>query len=297
MRKLVVDFGRVITAMVTPFDSRMEIDYGKVRELARYLIENGSDGIVVAGTTGESPTLSKEEKIKLFETVVDEIGGKVKVIAGTGSNSTAETVALTREAERVGVDGVMLVTPYYNKPPQEGLFEHFAAAAAATELPVMLYNVPGRTGVNLLPDTVARLAAIENIVAIKEASGNLDQISEIRRKTNADFIIYSGDDSLTLPMMAVGAHGIVSVVGHVVGQELQAMIKAALAGDLATAAKIHLDLFPVFKALFVTANPIPVKAAVCMMGIDVGGLRPPLPQATEAELAVIRSALIELNKL
>jgi len=293
----VTDFGRVLTAMVTPFNPVLEIDYGKARQLARYLVENGSDGIVVAGTTGESPTLTKEEKIKLFESVTDEVGDRAAVIAGTGSNITADSVWLTREAEKVGVHGVMLVTPYYNKPPQDGLYNHFRTIAEATDLPIMLYNVPGRTSQNMLPDTVSRLAEVENIVALKEASGNLDQTTEIRRKTPPDFKIYSGEDSLTLPMLTVGCYGVVSVVAHVVGVELQNMVRAFLAGDTATATKIHLDLFPVFKTLFISTNPIPVKAAMNLMGHDVGGLRPPLLPAGEKELLAIRTVLESLNKI
>lgn len=291
------DFGKVLTAMVTPFNSQMEVDYGKARQLARYLVENGSDGIVVAGTTGESPTLTKEEKLRLFENIADEVGGRAKVVAGTGSNITADSVALTRDAGKTGVDGVMLVSPYYNKPPQEGLYYHFRTVAEATDLPVMLYNVPGRTGSNILPETVARLAEVDNIVAVKEASGNLEQVGDIRRTTPDSFLIYSGEDALTLPMLAVGGHGVVSVVAHVVGKELQEMIKAFEAGDTKTAARIHLELFPVFRAMFVTANPIPVKAAMNMMGLEAGGLRPPLLPAGEKELAAVRSALENLGKI
>lgn len=285
------DFGRVITAMVTPFDSSLAVDYSQARVVARHLVDSGSDGIVVAGTTGESPTLTKEEKLELFRVVVDEVGSRAQVIAGTGSNNTAESAALTREAEKIGVHGVMLVTPYYNKPPQEGLYNHFKTIAGATKLPVMLYNVPGRTVTNLLPATVAELAKIDNIVSLKEACGNLDQISELRMTLPDDFIIYSGDDSLTLPMLSIGCHGIVSVVGHVVGRELQEMISAFLAGDHKRAAEIHLKLFPVFKALFVTTSPVPVKAAMHMIGINVGSLRPPLVDANEKETAVIAGAL------
>ncbi|PKM79902.1 MAG: 4-hydroxy-tetrahydrodipicolinate synthase [Firmicutes bacterium HGW-Firmicutes-14] len=291
------DFGRVLTAMVTPFTSDMEVNYGKARQLASYLVEIGCDGIVVAGTTGESPTLTRDEKLRLFETIVNEVGGKAKVIAGTGSNVTADTVSLTKDAEKTGVDGIMLVTPYYNKPPQDGLYNHFKIAAAATNLPVMLYNVPGRTSINLLPDTVAKLARIENIVAVKEASGNLDQVAEIRRSTPSDFLIYSGDDSLTLPMLTVGGHGVVSVVGHVVAGEMKKMIEAFFAGDTATATEIHLDLCPVFKAMFITANPIPVKTAMNIMGHEVGDVRPPLSPAGEAEVKVIKEVLRYCNKI
>lgn len=285
------DFGRVITAMVTPFDNNLAVDYGQARVVARHLVDNGSDGIVVAGTTGESPTLTKEEKLELFRVVADEVGDRAKVIAGTGSNITADSVALTGEAEKTGVHGVMLVTPYYNKPPQDGLYNHFKTIAGATSLPVMLYNVPGRTSANLLPATVVELAKVDNIVALKEACGNLDQVSEARLLLPDDFVIYSGDDSLTLPMLSLGCHGVVSVVGHVVGRELQEMVSAFLAGNNKRAGAIHLKLFPVFKALFVTTSPIPVKAAMNMMGINVGGLRPPLGIAGEKETGVIADAL------
>lgn len=290
-------FGRVLTAMVTPFDAKLEVDYTKARQLARYLVDNGSDGIVVAGTTGESPTLSNEEKIKLFETVVDEVGDRAVVIAGTGNNDTADSVNMTKEAQKAGVHGIMAVTPYYNKPPQEGLYVHFRTIAEATDLPVMLYNIPGRAAANIMPDTVARLAEIDNIIAIKEAAGSLDQAAEIRRKTPDDFIIYSGEDSLTLPMLSVGCHGVISVVSHVFGVELQQMIKAFLEGDVKTATKLHLELFPVFKAMFVTTNPIPVKAALNMMGHDVGGLRPPMVLPTDSELTVVRNMLEAYNKI
>ncbi len=291
------DFGRVLTAMVTPFNSAMEVDYGKARKLARYLVENGSDGLVVSGTTGESPTLTNEEKIKLYAAVVDEVGGRAKVIAGTGNNDTADSVWLTREAEKVGVHGIMAVAPYYNKPPQEGVYNHFRTIAEATGLPVMLYNIPGRASINIMPDTISRLAQIDNIVALKEAAGSLDQASEIRRKTPPDFLIYCGEDSLTLPMLSIGSHGVVSVVSHVVGPELQKMVNTFLDGDLQTAARIHLDLFPVFKTMFITTNPIPVKAALNMMGLEVGGLRPPMLPANEAEMAAIRKMLADIKKI
>lgn len=290
-------FGRVLTAMVTPFDSNLEVDYDKTRKLARFLVENGSDGLVIAGTTGEASTLSNEEKIKLFETVVDEVGDRAKVIAGTGNNDTADSVFLTKAAQRAGAHGVMAVVPYYNKPPQEGIYTHFRMIAEATDLPVMLYNIPGRSVINATPDTIARLAQIKNIAAIKEASGSLDQAAEIRRKTDEDFAIYCGEDSLTLPMLTVGCSGVVSVVSHVAGAEMQNMIKAYKDGDVETAKKIHLDLFPLFKGMFITANPIPVKTALNLMGHEVGGLRPPLVDAQEAEIGFIRKMLTDYNKL
>jgi len=293
----VTDFGRVLTAMVTPFDSEMQVDYGKARKLARYLVENGSDGIVVAGTTGESPTLTNEERNKLVEAVVNEVGYRAKVIVGTGNNDTFDSMGMTKDAEKTGAHGVMAVVPYYNKPPQEGLYNHFRMIAESTNLPVILYNIPGRSAINMNAETIARLAQIDNIVAIKEAAGSMDQVSEIRRSTPADFIIYSGDDSLTLPMLALGAHGIISVVSHVVGNELQQMIGAFLGGDLVKATQIHMDLFPVFKTMFLTSNPIPVKTCLNLMGHEVGGMRPPLLDATEAEVATLKALLQKYNKL
>jgi len=293
----VTDFGRVLTAMVTPFDSEMQVDYGKARKLARYLVENGSDGIVVAGTTGESPTLTNEERNKLVEAVVNEVGDRAKVIVGTGNNDTFDSMGMTKDAEKTGAHGVMAVVPYYNKPPQEGLYNHFRMIAESTNLPVILYNIPGRSAINMNAETIARLAQIDNIVAIKEAAGSMDQVSEIRRSTPADFIIYSGDDSLTLPMLALGAHGIISVVSHVVGNELQQMIGAFLGGDLVKATQIHMDLFPVFKTMFLTSNPIPVKTCLNLMGHEVGGMRPPLLDATEAEVATLKALLQKYNKL
>lgn len=292
-----MNFGRVVTAMVTPMDENLAVNYEQVKKVAKYLIENGSDALVVAGTTGESPTLSKEEKLKLFQVVVEEVGGKVPVIAGTGSNNTAETISFSKEAEKLGVDALMLVAPYYNKPNQEALYQHFKAIAQATTLPIMLYNVPGRTGINILPSTVARLAEIDNIVAMKEASGNLDQISELKRLVNHDFSLYSGDDSLTLPVLAVGGCGIVSVAAHVIGREMGAMIDAFFAGNVVKANEIHLQLFPVYKALFCTTSPIPVKAAMNLLGHKVGSLRLPLVDADASEIEIIKTALKKFGVL
>lgn len=293
MNELAIDFGRLLTAMVTPFDKDLSVNYEQVKKIARYLVETGSEGLVVAGTTGESPTLSKDEKIELFRVVVEEVGGKAIVIAGTGGNSTADSIALTQAAEKVGVDGVMLVAPYYNKPSQEGLYQHFKTVAESTELPVMLYNIPGRTAVNLLPPTVIKLSEIENIVAIKEASGILDQISEIRRSVPDSFDIYSGDDSMTLPVMALGGKGIVSVAGHVAGSQIKEMINAFTAGNVTMAIKLHMSLFPVFKAMFVATNPVPVKAALNMLGLDAGAPRLPLVEASEVEKNAIKKILEE----
>lgn len=292
-----MSFGRILTAMVTPFDSNLEMNVNEAKRLAQYLVDNGSDGIVAAGTTGESPTLSHDEKLRLFSAVAEQVGGKAKVIAGTGSNNTRESVRLTKEAEKTGVDGVMAVVPYYNKPSQEGLYQHFKEIAASTKLPVVLYNVPGRTSANLLPETVARLAEIPNIVALKEAGGSMDQVSELKRRLPPDFLIYSGDDSLTLPMLALGCEGVISVVAHAVGNEMQEMIKAFFAGDHQKAAEIHLKLHPVFKAMFVTTNPVPIKAAVNLLGINAGGVRLPLVDADPQVLQIVKNSLAELGKM
>jgi 4-hydroxy-tetrahydrodipicolinate synthase len=287
------DFGRVLTAMVTPFDANQAVDYQAAQEIAVKLIDSGSDGVVIAGTTGESPTLSKTEKPALFQAVVEAVKGRGSVIAGTGTYNTAESVELTQEAEKTGVDGFLLVTPYYNKPPQEGLYQHFKAIAAATRLPVILYNIPGRTCININPDTMARLAAIPNIVAVKEC--NLAQVAEVRAKAGPDFLIYSGDDCLTLPMMSIGGHGVISVAGHIAGRRIHAMIDAFLAGAIAEASKINTELEALFRTLFITTNPIMVKAACNMLGMKAGGVRLPLVEATEKERAAMREVLEKMG--
>jgi len=297
VKALAIDFGRVLTAMVTPFDRDMAVNYAQARKLARHLVQSGSDGLVVAGTTGESPTLTKEEKVELFRVVVEEVGGDAIVIAGTGGNNTADSLALTRAAEKVGVDGVMLVAPYYNKPSQEGLYQHFKTIASGTNLPVMLYNIPGRTAINVSAATVARLAEVENIVAIKEASGSMDQASELRRLLPESFVMYSGDDSLTIPLMSLGAKGIVSVAGHVAGPRIKEMVNAFTAGNTTLATKIHLELFPLFKGLFITTNPVPVKAALNMLGWQVGEPRLPLVQAMPEERNAVKAVLAGVGVL
>ncbi|HEY9850517.1 MAG TPA: 4-hydroxy-tetrahydrodipicolinate synthase [Leptolyngbyaceae cyanobacterium] len=288
-----VNFGRVITAMITPFKEDGSVNYTVAEQLAVELADNGSDGIVVCGTTGESPTLTWDEEYELFQVVQKAVVGKAKVIAGTGSNSTKEAIAATQKAAKLGLDGSLQVVPYYNKPPQEGLYRHFEAIAQSSpDLPIMLYNIPGRTGQNLSPETVARLSKISNIVAIKEASGNLDQASQIRALTPSEFKIYSGDDSLTLPLLAVGGAGVVSVASHLVGTQIQQMIQAFEAGKNQEAIQIHIQLLPLFKALFLTTNPIPVKAALKLKGWDVGITRSPLwesaPEVNEKLKAVLK---------
>ncbi|MDJ0515791.1 MAG: 4-hydroxy-tetrahydrodipicolinate synthase [Trichodesmium sp. MO_231.B1] len=272
-----VNFGRVLTAMITPFNLDGSVNYEEAEKLSIWLTENGTDSLVICGTTGESPSLTWEEEYQLFQVVQKAVAGKAKVIAGTGSNSTREAIAATQKAAKLGLDGSLQVVPYYNKPPQSGLYQHFKAIAQATpELPIMVYNIPGRTGQNMLPETIARLAEIPNIVAIKEASGNLDQASQIRDLTPPEFKIYSGDDSLTLPLMAIGGSGVVSVASHLVGKQLQEMVVAFETGKVQRATEIHLQLFNLSKALFATTNPIPVKAALNLLGWKVGTTRPPL---------------------
>jgi 4-hydroxy-tetrahydrodipicolinate synthase len=294
----VTRFGRVITAMITPFKPTGEVDYGVVEKLADHLVSHGSDTLVVCGTTGESPTLTWAEEYELFQVVLKTVGNRGQVMAGTGSNSTQEAIEATRKAQQLGLHGSLQVVPYYNKPPQEGLYAHFSAiATACPEMPIMLYNVPGRTGRNLEADTVAKLAMLPNIVAIKEASGNLDQTSDIRRLTPPTFDIYSGDDSLTLPMVAVGAQGVVSVASHLVGNELSQMVQAFEQGQPNRAMAIHLKLFPLFKMLFATTNPILVKAALALQGWPVGDCRLPLSPASPALIDQLRGVLQELSLL
>lgn len=290
-------FGRVLTAMVTPFNEDYSVNYSEAARLAEYLVNNGSDGVVVAGSTGESATLTKDEKLKLFATVLEAIGDKATVIAGTGSNDTRASIEMTKEAEKIGVHGAMLVGPYYNKPPQEGYYQHFKTIAESTALPLIVYNVPGRTSSNILPATIARLAEIKNIVAVKEASGSLDQISEIVRTTPKDFLVYSGDDGLTLPLLAVGGCGVISVAAHVVGKRMQEMIAAFLAGDIYKAQALHLELIPFFRVIFVTTNPIPIKEAVNLLGIKAGPLRLPLIPPTAGETEQIKKVMQSIGAL
>ncbi|AOT72649.1 4-hydroxy-tetrahydrodipicolinate synthase [Geosporobacter ferrireducens] len=288
-----IDWGRLITAMVTPFDDNMEVDYIKAVELAKKLIAEGTTALVVAGTTGEGPTLLDEEKIMLFKTLKEKV--EVPIIAGVGTNSTASTIENCKKALRCGVDGLLVVVPYYNKPNQESLYAHFEAISRAVEAPLMLYNVPGRTGMNMLPETVGKLSKLENIVALKEASGNIAQLSDMIQKTSDDFLVYTGDDALTLPSLSVGAYGVVSVAAQVVGKEMKKMIDAYLDGAVDQAAQIHLKLLNVFHNLFITANPIPVKAALNMIGIKVGDPRLPLTAAQPAIKAEIQRTLREFN--
>ncbi|WP_264325593.1 4-hydroxy-tetrahydrodipicolinate synthase [Romeriopsis navalis] len=290
-------FGRVLTAMITPFDQDGAVNYAETEKIAAYLSDHGTDTVVVCGTTGESPTLTWDEEFALFKVVKSAVAGKAKVMAGTGSNSTSEAIEATQKAASLGLDGSLQVVPYYNKPPQEGLYQHFRAIAEASEMPIMLYNVPGRTSQNLLPETVARLAELPNIVAIKEASGNLDQASHIRRLTPTEFGIYSGDDSLTLPLLSVGGCGVVSVASHLVGNDLQQMIQLFEQGQVKKACEIHLKLLPLCKSLFVTTNPIPLKSAMRLTGWNVGECRSPLCEADDDVVEMLRQTLSGLSLL
>lgn len=291
-------FGRVITAMVTPFDELGDVSYEVAERLAVSLIEHGTDTLVVCGTTGESPTLSWIEEFELFRVVKAAVGDRAKVLAGAGSNNTHEAIEAVQKVAALGLDGTLQVVPYYNKPPQAGLLAHFSAIATAVpSLPMMLYNIPGRTGRNLEALTVAKLSTIPNIVALKAASGDLDQVSNIRRITSPDFEIYSGDDSLTLPMLSVGAVGAVSVVSHLAGDMLQQMIQAYEVGQVYKARDIHLKLLPLCKALFATTNPILVKAALEEQGWSVGSCRMPLSKAPPELTADVRTAMTDLALL
>ncbi|WP_286365498.1 4-hydroxy-tetrahydrodipicolinate synthase [Rossellomorea vietnamensis] len=284
-------FGRVSTAMVTPFDNKGNIDFPKTTLLVNYLIENGSDSLVVGGTTGESPTLSQEEKLALFRHVVKAVNGRVPVVAGTGSNNTYASVEFTKKAVETGIDAIMVVVPYYNKPSQEGMYQHFKTIAEATELPVMLYNVPGRAVAKISPETVIRLSEISNITAVKEASGDLDAMTEIIANTPDDFLLYSGDDGLTLPILSIGGTGVVSVASHVIGNEMQEMIKVFLEGSVREASKLHGRLLPVMNGLFAAPSPAPVKTALQFKGMDVGSVRLPLIPLTEEERTQLAAVL------
>lgn len=278
-----MNFGKVLTAMVTPFDNNGNVDYEKTANLIEHLLDNGSEGLVVSGTTGESPTLTTEEKASLFRYVGKIVDNRVPVIAGTGSNGTDASISLTREAELGGADAIMLVAPYYNKPNQQGLYKHFSAIAKETKLPVMLYNIPGRSVVKINADTIIQLSKIDNIVSVKDASGDLGNVAEIIENTAENFSVYCGEDAITLPMLAIGADGVVSVAAHIIGNEMQEMVTAYQSGDVATAAAIHRKILPIMNGMFAAPSPVPVKAALKMKGIDVGSVRLPLVGLTGSE--------------
>ncbi len=286
-------FGRLLTAMVTPFNADGSINYEAGADFADWLLANGSDGLVVEGSTGEAATMDMDEKIKFMQTIVARVNGRAKIVAGAGTNCTASTIDLVKKMEACGVDGVLVVGPYYNKPTQEGYYQHFAAVAKATKLPIIVYNVPGRTGGNIAPETVARLAAdFSNIVAIKEAAGNVAQTAELYRVLPEDFSIYSGDDGLILPFMSVGACGLISVLANVNGNILQQLMQAYSEGRVKDAADINKVMVPLAKAMFIESNPIPIKAAVTKVtGIDAGAPRLPLTPISAVAEAKLDAAL------
>lgn len=283
--------GRLLTAMVTPFDELGDADYEQAKRLALALLNSGSDGVVVCGTTGESATLNFEEHVRLIAEVKSAFGDKGTVVAGTGSNCTREAIELTKDAERSGVDACLLVVPYYNKPTQEGLYQHFAAIAASTKLPCILYNVPSRTVTNLAADTVIRLSRIENIIGLKEASGNMDQVVKILNGVDREFLLYSGNDSDTFSILTLGGYGIISVASHLVGGQIKEMIAKVTSGEIAEAAAIHRHLLPLFNALFIVSNPIPIKHALNHFGFAVGNPRLPLTPTDESSAKAIEAVL------
>ncbi len=287
MKKL----GRLLTAMVTPFNEEGAVDYEQAKKLALALLNSGSEGLVLVGSTGESPTLIRKEELRLFREVKSIAGERGAIIAGTGSNSTAEAMEATKEAERIGVDACLLVVPYYNKPTQEGLYKHFKAIAQSTSLPCILYNVPSRTVTSLSADTTIKLSQIDNIIGVKEASGNLEQISRIISNTRDDFLVWSGNDSDTLPILALGGYGVISVASHLVGNQISEMINSFINGRVGEAAKIHNRLMPLINALFVVSNPIPVKYALNHIGFYVGRPRLPLTELDEKSAALIKDTL------
>lgn len=278
------DAGEVITAMVTPFNEKREIDYNKAEDLAKYLISHGSDALLVAGTTGEGPTLTHEEEFELLSTVKRAVANHAKVIMNAGSNSTQTAIRSAKWAQKEDVDAILSVVPYYNKPSQEGMVEHFSAIAESTDLPIIIYNIPGRTGVNMLPKTVAKLAGkYSNIVGIKQSCGDMDAVTEMKILCPEDFTIYSGDDSLTLPMMALGARGVVSVASHIFGSEMKSMIRNYKSGEFLAALNMHKKLYPAFRKLFMAPNPVPVKAVLAHKGLIEEYLRRPLVELTQGE--------------
>ncbi|MFC1956968.1 4-hydroxy-tetrahydrodipicolinate synthase [Chloroflexota bacterium] len=283
--------GRLLTAMVTPFDERGGVDYEQAKKLALDLLSSGSDGVVLAATTGESPTLLKDEEGRLFSEVKSVVEGRGSLVTYTGSNSTVEALEATKKAEQIGVDACLLVVPYYNKPTQDGLYQHFKVVAEATSLPCILYNVPSRTVVNMSADTVIRLSQIDNIIGIKEASGNLAQISKIISGAKDGFLVWSGNDGDILPLLAIGGYGVVSVVSHLVGKQLKEMMESYLGGNTEAAARIHRHLMPLIDAMFVVANPIPLKYALNQVGFRVGKPRLPLTEPDEKAAAAIRETL------
>lgn len=287
-----INVGEVITAMVTPFHENHEVDYNTVEKLTDYLINNGSDAILVAGTTGESPTLTHEEELEILKVVKNVVGNKAKVVMGAGSNSTKTAVEASKKVEKAGADAILSVVPYYNKPSQAGLLEHFGQVAKSVELPIILYNIPGRTGINMEAETIAQLANnYKNIAAVKQSNANIDLVTEIKIQTPEDFVIYSGDDSLTLPMLSIGAYGVISVASHIIGKDIKQIITEFKSGNISKATELHLKAYPMFKCLFTSPNPVPVKAVLAKQGMLEETVRSPLVKLTASEREKLYSAV------
>ncbi len=292
------NFGRVITAMITPFDQEGNVNYGGVAELSKYLVDHGSEGILAGGTTGEGATLSEEEKIKLYKTVIESVGDKAYVIGNAGGIDTESIIRFIKKIENIGLDALLVIVPFYVKPTQEGMYRHFKKIADSTKLPIILYNVPGRTGANILPETVKRLTDVcENIVGIKDAVGNWEQTTKERILLPENFLIYSGDDSFTLPLISIGVAGVISVASHIIGDEMLELVKAAESGNLKEAAKIHLKYYRMMKELFFITNPIPVKTAINLMGLPGGTFRLPMVEASEKEENFVKDLLKFYGKI
>jgi 4-hydroxy-tetrahydrodipicolinate synthase len=285
------ELGRLLTAMVTPFNEKGEVDYEQAKKLAIALLDSGSNGVVVAATTGEAPTLTWEEEMRLFTEVKSAVGDRGTIVAYTGSNSTAEAVEATRGAEKIGVDACLMVVPYYNKPTQEGVYQHFKTVAESTSLPIIMYNIPSRVVINMTVDTIARLSQIENITGVKEASGNMDHVAQTLNNAREDFLIWSGNDNDTFPIMALGGYGVIGVVTHLVGKQVKEMMDNILKNDVHAAATIHRHLLPLVNSLFIVSNPAPVKYALNQLGFPVGKPRLPLVEPDEKSAAYIRDTL------
>ncbi len=286
------DAGEVITAMVTPFDENLKVDFNALEKLVEHLINSGSDAILVAGTTGESPTLTHEEELDLLAFVKEKANGRVKIVMGAGSNSTLTALEMSKKVEAAGADAILTVVPYYNKPSQKGMYEHFSAIAKAVNVPIILYNIPGRTGVNMCPSTIAKLAKeFKNIVAVKQSNADLDLVSDIKILCPDDFAIYSGDDSLTLPMLSLGAHGVISVASHIAGKTIKEIIRSFKSGDIKTATEKHLYLYPAFKKIFMLPNPVPIKEVLSKVGLIPKYVRMPLVVMDEEERNELYSVL------
>lgn len=286
------DAGEIITAMITPMDENRKIDYKALEKLVEHLIATGTESLLIAGTTGESPTLTHDEEVELFNFVKKSANGRAKLIMGAGSNCTETAVMATKNAEQCGADAILSVVPYYNKPSQKGLIEHFSTVAKSTQLPILLYNIPGRTGITMKPETIAQLAKEnKNIFAVKQSLADMDVITETRRLCPDDFVIYSGDDSLTLPMVSVGAHGVISVASHIIGRQMHDMLNLYKSGNVSEATKMHLKLYPLFKKIFMAPNPVPVKECLKQMGIVENYVRRPLVELDEEEKTDLYSVL------